>query len=155
MSIKYHILYLLISILLCSATAYNPTSKHYKEVSMLANEMLKNLVYAHYENPNKTTSPQRTKKPVRVGGGAGTKFQQGGTIGIIDHDLIRRIATERIAAREAAKRQEAKQKAEQAKADILIFGTIGLVLLFFIIATITFCILYTKRNKNNPYTSKY
>lgn len=55
-----------------SAMAYNPSTKQYKEMSMLANESLKQLVYNHYENP-KGTKPKE-------GRGVGTKFQEGGEI---------------------------------------------------------------------------
>lgn len=55
-----------------STMAYNPSTKQYKEMSMLANESLKQLVYNHYENP-KATKPKE-------GRGVGTKFQEGGEI---------------------------------------------------------------------------
>lgn len=83
-----------------SAMAYNPTTKNYKEVSMLANAMLKNLVYTHYENPTKTSLLKKQYPK-------GMKFQEGGSFNM---DRIRARGAERKA------KQTEERKVVQAKA---------------------------------------
>lgn len=53
--------------------------------------------------------------------------------------------------------EEAAKKAIEAEARataILTYGTIGIVLLFFVATIVVFYILYTRRNKDNPYINK-
>lgn len=53
--------------------------------------------------------------------------------------------------------EEAARKAAEAEARataILTYGTIGIVLLFFVATIVVFYILYTRRNKDNPYINK-
>lgn len=146
-----------------------------KETSMLTNVTLEKVTHEHYKNLNAnkpTISTTTTIRRGKEGRGVGTKFQEGGTFdfnaagrafreqeraaeegGSVNYDRGRARITERRAAR-SAETTVAAQKAEQLKVNILTYGTIGLVSLFFVMATTTFCILYIRRNKNNPQNIK-
>lgn len=90
-----------------SAIAFNPTTNQYKEVSMLANQVLKNLAFAYYNNPQSNTPRKET--PIKKGGGAGTKFQEGGTI---SYERGRTKILEKRATKGKASEQNTAQQAE-------------------------------------------
>lgn len=146
MNIKYLVICLIMQMSHYTTLVYSPSTGAYKEVSMLANEALKKLVYAHYENPKAAANVAAKRNP------KGQKFQEGGEI---NYDRGRQNIANRREAAKAATQQELQIQAEQLKVNILTYGTIGLVSLFFVIATTTFCILYTRRNKNKSHTSNY
>lgn len=124
-----------------------------KETSMLTNVTLEKVTHEHYKNLNAdkpTISTTTTIRRGKEGRGVGTNFQEGGTI---DYEAGKRRIAERKALR-STETTAVAQKAEQLKVNILTYGTIGLVSLFFVMATTTFCILYIRRNKNNPQNIK-
>lgn len=96
---------------------------------------------------NITTSDKYVPKTKEEGGVL--KAQQGGYLGYDEE-------AERARGREWYKQQQQANnaaKVEQAVASrnaILTYGSIGIVLLFIIIAIAAFSILYVRRNKDNP-----
>lgn len=84
-----------------STVAYNPTSKQYKEVSMLANEALKRLAYDKYENSKATPQIKRQTR--------GQKFQEGGSV---NYDRGKAKIAERKAKLQDAKAEEIELQAK-------------------------------------------
>ena len=64
------------------------------------------------------------------------------------NELVRR----RLKEQEEAAKQAQTEQAVASRNAILTYGTIGMVVLFMIITVVAFCILYTRRNKDNPKT---
>lgn len=64
------------------------------------------------------------------------------------NELVRR----RLKEQEEATKQAQTEQAVASRNAILTYGTIGIVVLFIIITVVAFCILYTRRNKDNPKT---
>lgn len=101
-----------------------------------------------------TTNSTTNKLPSNKEGGV-VKAQSGTIMGYDSQAEERRIKEF------YAKRKQEQQAAQQAEAmasgkskeQAAIF-TIGIVVLFIIITVIAFCILYTKRNKDNPYLNR-
>lgn len=102
---------------------------------------------------NITTSDKYVPKTKEEG--EVVKAQQGVSLGYLKHAKEYEEA-ERARAREWYKQQQQANnaaKVEQAVASrnaILTYGSIGIVLLFIITAIAAFCILYVRRNKDNP-----
>lgn len=90
-----------------TAIVYNPTTKQYKEVSMLDIPALQQLAYSHYENPGEIKEPQVTPKPNRP---KGSYFQQGGVIGF-DREGFNAAAAEFFANMEAEEQQQVEDTA--------------------------------------------
>lgn len=72
--------------------------------------------------------------------------QQGGSIGYGEE--FNTNALKFIKEREA--KRQADSQTNPLRVAILTYGTIGIVVLFIIITVVAFCILYTRRNKDNP-----
>ena len=64
------------------------------------------------------------------------------------NELVRR----RLKEQEEAAKQAQTEQAVASRNAILTYGTIGIVVLFIIITVVSFCRLYTRRNKDNPKT---
>lgn len=106
---------------------------------------------------NITTSDKYVLKTKEEGGVV--KAQQGN---VIDWNALNKRANEEMYERDRQavlskfkriEEEEAAKKAIEAEARataILTYGTIGIVLLFIIIAIAAFSILYVRRNKDNP-----
>lgn len=62
------------------------------------------------------------------------------------------LARRRFKEQEEAAKQAQIEQAVASRNAILTYGTIGIVVLFIIITVVAFCILYTRRNKDNPKT---
>lgn len=78
---------------------------------------------------------------------SGKSSKQGGSIGF-DREAANAEILKAIKERDA-KRQTDSQT-NPLRVAILTYGTIGIVVLFIIITVVAFCILYTRRNKDNP-----
>lgn len=147
MNIKYLFIYLIMQIFPCHITvAYNPTTKEYKEVSMLANEALKKLAYEHYENPKRAVDT-RTK--------GGQKFQEGG---MINSSNIRAFNEKYRKDQNNAKSEQLQGEAASTGEIIgqlaIIFG--ALVVIILIVTSITFFALYIReRHKNQLLMKRY
>ena len=104
---------------------------------------------------DKATTDELSSKVKEEGGII--KAQEGtGLEGLSYAEKLNRRADE-LARRRFKEQEEAAKQAqiEQAIASrnaILTYGTIGIVVLFIIITVVAFCILYTRRNKDNPKT---
>lgn len=106
---------------------------------------------------NITTSDKYVLKTKEEGGVV--KAQQGN---VVDWNALNKRANEEMYERnrqadqryfKSIEEEEAAKKAIEAEARataILTYGTIGIVLLFIIIAIAAFSILYVRRNKDNP-----
>lgn len=81
---------------------------------------------------------------------SGKSPQQGGSIGYGEE--FNTNALKFIKEREA--KRQADSQTNPLRVAILTYGTIGIVVLFIIITVVTFCILYTRRNKDNPKHNK-
>lgn len=127
------------------------------------------VVYQSYEQRleaatiiDKATTDELSSKVKEEGGVI--KAQEGGWMnnpeyeGLSYAEKLNRRADE-LARRKFKEQEEAAKQAqiEQAVASgntILTYGTIVIIILFIIITVVTFCILYTRRNKDNPKHNK-
>lgn len=105
-------------------------------------------------NSSTTNSTTADKLPSNKEGGV-IKAQSGTIMGY-DSQAERRRRMEFYAKREQEQQatQQAKAMASGKSKEQAAIFTIGIVVLFIIITVIAFCILYTKRNKDNPYLNR-
>ena len=80
---------------------------------------------------------------------SGKSSKQGGSIGF-DREAANAEILKAIKERDA--KRQADSQTNPLRVTILTYGTIGIVVLFIIITVVAFCILYTRRNKDNPKT---
>lgn len=92
-----------------SAIVYNPTTKQYKDVSMLDYEPLRELAYNVYEDPN-YWKPEIEKSIPRDQGQKGQKFQQGGTL-MNESDFIMKRYQDELAREKANNEIKVAEKA--------------------------------------------
>ena len=122
----------LISILLC-------LSYQSKEQVIANNSTIDSITTANKVSTNKE--------------GGVVKAQDGSTF-IYDEDAEINAMREHYQRQNAEKQQAEAIASGKTKEQAVIF-TIGIVILFIVITIITFCILYTKRNKDNPYINQH
>lgn len=127
------------------------------------------VVYQSYEQRleaaaiiDKATTDELSSKAKEEGGVI--KAQEGGWMNSPEYEglsyaekLNRRrdeLARRRFKEQEEAAKQAQIEQDVASGNTILTYGTIVIIILFIIITVVTFCILYTRRNKDNPKHNK-